>query len=146
MYVFSAHRSQIKWRPVVWGVVLQFVGAVCVLRIDAGRAAFFFLSEQVRDLLIDRLIYSYQVNGFLRFTEAGSNFVYGHLSGGTDYCVYNEGQNRYASLVNPVFAFSVLSTVIFFSSFIALLYHIGILQFVIKRIAQLLSVRFQSID
>jgi nucleoside permease NupC len=77
LYIMSSHRAQvihnnnnnmytvlqIYWRPVVWGIVLQFMFALVILRSDVGRSVFRFLAEQI--------------TAFLDYTVAGSSFTYG---------------------------------------------------------------------
>src|SRR5580700_493407 len=65
-YSFSTNRRAIRLKTVVWGLGLQFVFAVFVLRINAGRIAFQKAGDSVRTLLS----YSY----------AGSHFVFGDLA------------------------------------------------------------------
>jgi nucleoside permease NupC len=56
---------QVQWRPVVWGVLFQFVLALVTLRWSYGQAAFSFIAEQV--------------NTFIAYTDVGSAFVYGTI-------------------------------------------------------------------
>uniref|UniRef100_A0A8C6TGT7 Sodium/nucleoside cotransporter n=1 Tax=Neogobius melanostomus TaxID=47308 RepID=A0A8C6TGT7_9GOBI len=65
IYIFSAHRSEVKWRPVFWGLGLQFCIGLFVIRTQPGFAAFEWLGEQVKI--------------FLDYTKAGSRFVFGDL-------------------------------------------------------------------
>ena len=57
---------QVKWRPVFWGIGLQFLFGLMILRWSVGMAVFNFLSDKV--------------NGFIQFTYAGSSFVYGTVT------------------------------------------------------------------
>lgn len=102
-FAFSTNRKAVKWRPVIWGVGLQFVLAVIVLRTSFGFAAFSWLGDMVTT--------------FLNFSDAGAKFVFGEKF--TDY----------------FFAFKVLPTIIFFSAFISVMYHFGILQRVVSFVA-----------
>jgi concentrative nucleoside transporter, CNT family len=65
-YLLSSNRRAIKLKTVAWGLGLQFVFAVFVLRIDAGRAAF----QKAGDAVTTLLSYAY----------AGSHFVFGDLA------------------------------------------------------------------
>lgn len=65
LYLFSAHRSAVKWRPVFWGLGLQFCIGLFVIRTQPGLAAFQWLGDQVKT--------------FLDYTKAGSSFVFGDL-------------------------------------------------------------------
>jgi CNT family concentrative nucleoside transporter len=104
-YAFSTNRRAIRLKTVAWGLGLQFVFAVFVLRIDAGRRAF----QKAGDV----------VNQLLSYAFVGSQFVFGDLG-------------KQGSHLGFYFAFQVLPTIIFIAAFFAVLYHYGIMQFVIK--------------
>ncbi|MGA2643218.1 MAG: NupC/NupG family nucleoside CNT transporter [Candidatus Sulfotelmatobacter sp.] len=104
-YAFSTNRKAIRLKTVVWGLGLQFAFAVCVLRIDAGRRIF----QRAGDAVSRLLSYSY----------VGSQFVFGDLG-------------KQSSHLGFYFAFQVLPTIIFICAFFAVLYHFGIMQFIIK--------------
>lgn len=104
-YVFSTNRKAIRLKTVAWGLGLQFAFAICVLRIDAGRRIF----QRAGDVVSRLLSYSY----------VGSQFVFGDLG----------KQNSHLGFY---FAFQVLPTIIFICAFFAVLYHFGIMQFIIK--------------
>jgi len=110
-YAFSTNRRAIRLKTVVWGLSLQFVFAVFVLRINAGRIAFQKAGDAVRTLLG----YSY----------AGSHFVFGDLA--------NPGSQL------GYVAFGVLPTVIFIAAFFAVLYHFGIMQVIIRIFAWVMT-------
>jgi CNT family concentrative nucleoside transporter len=110
-YAFSTNRRAIRLKTVVWGLGLQFVFAVFVLRINAGRIAFQKAGDAVRTLLG----YSY----------AGSHFVFGDLA--------NPGSQL------GYVAFGVLPTVIFIAAFFAVLYHFGIMQVIIRIFAWVMT-------
>jgi concentrative nucleoside transporter, CNT family len=110
-YAFSTNRRAIRLKTVVWGLGLQLVFAVFVLRINAGRIAFQKAGDAVRTLLG----YSY----------AGSHFVFGDLA--------NPGSQL------GYVAFGVLPTVIFIAAFFAVLYHFGIMQIIIRIFAWVMT-------
>jgi CNT family concentrative nucleoside transporter len=110
-YAFSTNRRAIRLKTVVWGLGLQLVFAVFVLRVNAGRIAFQKAGDAVRTLLG----YSY----------AGSHFVFGDLA--------NPGSQL------GYVAFGVLPTVIFIAAFFAVLYHFGIMQIVIRIFAWVMT-------
>jgi CNT family concentrative nucleoside transporter len=110
-YAFSTNRRAIRLKTVVWGLGLQFVFAVFVLRINVGRIAFQKAGDSVRTLLS----YSY----------AGSHFVFGDLA--------NPGSQL------GYVAFGVLPTVIFIAAFFAVLYHFGIMQVIIRIFAWVMT-------
>src|ERR1700733_214703 len=109
-YGFSTNRRAIRLKTVAWGLGLQFAFAVCVLRIDAGRRIF-----QSAGNVVSRL---------LSYSYVGSQFVFGDLG--------KQGSTFY-------FAFQVLPTIIFIAAFFAVLYHYGVMQFVIKIAAWIMT-------
>ncbi|XP_020630749.1 solute carrier family 28 member 3-like isoform X2 [Orbicella faveolata] len=62
-WIFSKHRRKVKWRPVIWGLGLQFVFGLLILRTSIGFQAFKGLGDQV--------------SAFLEYTSAGASFVFG---------------------------------------------------------------------
>src|ERR1700733_5096095 len=110
-YIFSTNRRAIRLKTVAWGLGLQFVFAVFVLRVDAGRIVF----QKAGDAVTKLLSYAY----------AGSHFVFGDLAKPGSQLGY--------------FAFGVLPTVIFIAAFFAVLYHFGIMQIIIRIFAWVMT-------
>ena len=108
-YVMSNNRSAISKRTVLWGLGLQLFFALFILKTPIGQPFF---------SAVDKIFLK-----LLSFSDAGSDFLF--KSYGTGVV---EGP-----LMN--FAFRILPTIIFFSSLMALLYHFGIMQRVIRWIA-----------
>jgi CNT family concentrative nucleoside transporter len=108
-YLFSSNRRAIRVKTVVMGLALQFVFALFVLRFSFGRN----LLEWA----------GHGVNKFLQYSFAGSQMVFGELG-------------RKGGQFGLVFAFQVLPTVIFISAFFAVLYHYGVMQFIIRQMAK----------
>ena len=104
-YTFSTNRRAIRLKTVAWGLGLQFAFAVLVLRVDIGRRVF----QKAGDAVSRLLGYSY----------VGSQFVFGDLG-------------KQVSHSASIFAFQVLPTIIFICAFFAMLYHYGIMQFIIR--------------
>ncbi|MDJ0736893.1 MAG: NupC/NupG family nucleoside CNT transporter [Nostocaceae cyanobacterium] len=102
-YGFSVKRSAVRWQPVLWGIALQLIFGILILRTSLGFAAFKFLGDIVSQ--------------FLNFSDAGAKFVFGD------------------NFEEHFLAFKVLPTIIFFSSFITVLYHYGILQRIVQIVA-----------
>jgi len=102
-YAFSTNRRAIRVKTVAWGLGLQFAFAVFVLKNSFGQWVFELAGKKVTTLL-----------GYAR---VGSEMVFGELG--------QAGPVKY-------FAFQVLPTVIFIAAFFAVLYHFGIMQFVIR--------------
>ncbi|MEG5015125.1 MULTISPECIES: NupC/NupG family nucleoside CNT transporter [unclassified Microcoleus] len=105
-YVFSVDRRAVKWPPVLWGIALQLIFAILILKTAPGLAVFKFLGDLVTQ--------------FLNFSDAGAKFIFGD------------------NFAEHFIAFKVLPTIIFFSSFITILYHYGILQRVVQAVAWLM--------
>jgi len=64
-FIFSRHPSRVKWSQVIWGIGLQFIFGLIVLRWDFGRMAIQCISDKATI--------------FLSYSYNGSNFVYGYL-------------------------------------------------------------------
>jgi concentrative nucleoside transporter, CNT family len=110
-YVFSTNRRAIRLKTLAWGLGLQFLFAVFVLKIDIGRRVF----QKAGDAVTQLLSYAY----------AGSHFVFGDLAKPGSQLGY--------------FAFGVLPTVIFIAAFFAVLYHFGIMQIIIRIFAWVMT-------
>jgi len=106
-WLVSKHKSAIKLRIIAWGLALQFLFAVLVLKTDFGKV---FQAIGVG------------VNAMLGYTEEGSKFVFGPLG---------QGSGPFGVL----FAFQVLPIIIFIASFFAILYYLGIMQWVVRGMA-----------
>ena len=119
-YLFSTDRKHIRWRTVFWGLGLQLTFAFLVLRFDYGQRAMTWAGGVV--------------NSMLACTFAGTRMLFGQLG------LPNSG--AFGNLLPPnagsVFAFQVLPTIIFISAFFALLYHIGLMQIIIRGFAWLM--------
>ncbi len=104
----STDRWHIRWRTVAWGLSLQIVFAFVVLRFDYGQRAMAWAGDVV--------------NKMLASTAAGTTVLFGAL--GTPN-----------TSLGSIFAFQVLPTIIFISAFFAVLYHIGVMQIIIRGLA-----------
>jgi len=116
-YVFSTDRKRIRWRTVAWGLGLQLTFAFMVLRFDYGRDAMAWAGSVV--------------NSMLACTVKGTMMLFGPLGIPPKYM----GDTGGLVSMGSFFAFQVLPTIIFISAFFALLYHIGIMQLVIRGFA-----------
>jgi concentrative nucleoside transporter, CNT family len=108
----STNRRAIRIKTVAWGLGLQIAFAIFVLRLDIGRLIF----QKAGDA----------VNRLLSYSFAGSQFVFGELG-------------KQGSQLGFYFAFQVLPTIIFIAAFFAVLYHYGIMQFIIKQAARVMT-------
>jgi concentrative nucleoside transporter, CNT family len=104
-YAFSTNRRAIRVKTVLWGLGLQIVFAIFVLRVEFGRRMFQTAGDAA--------------NRLLSYAFVGSEFVFGDLG-------------KQGSHAGFVFAFQVLPTVIFICALFAILYHYGIMQFIIR--------------
>src|SRR5881227_713552 len=111
-FAFSTNRRAIRLKTVGWGLGLQLTFAVFVLRADIGRRIFQMAGNAV--------------NRLLSYAFAGSEFVFGDLG-------------KQGSHLGFYFAFQVLPTVIFIAAFFAVLYHYGVMQFIIKQVARIMT-------
>lgn len=127
-WLLSVNRRGIRWRPVIWGVVLQFVFGVIVLSPELQGFFFGVVDTGVRKLL--------------SFSEAGANFVFQSIEPHQIMDASGESVTFIGRISPPVktFAFWILPTIIFFSSLMAILYHLGIMQRIIAVIARLMQV------
>src|SRR5271168_1643939 len=112
-YIFSTNRRAIRGKTIAWGLGLQFTFAVFVLKMETGRIIF----QKAGDA----------VNRLLSYAFVGSEFVFGNLG-------------KQGSTLGFYFAFQVLPTVIFIAAFFAVLYHYGVMQFVVKQAARVMTV------
>ena len=112
-YLFSTDRRSIKLKTVAWGLGLQFALGLFVLRVRWGQALFSVLGYYAKHLL--------------DFSYVGSTFVFGELG-------------KADSSLGLIFALQVLPTIIFIAAFFAVLYHIGVMQIVIRAAAWVMTV------
>jgi concentrative nucleoside transporter, CNT family len=128
-YLFSTNRRAIRWKTVLWGLGLQFLFAWIVIRYTWGETALDFAGKKIKAMLA----YSY----------AGSSFVFGNLGfpGSDHYWFLPPGTSQ----LGTIFAFQILPTIIFVSAFFALLYHLGVMQLIIKGMAWLMN-RFMGVS
>ncbi|CAG0891607.1 unnamed protein product [Cyprideis torosa] len=118
-FVFSEHPGKVRWRHVIWGMGLQFVFGLLILRWEVGKSIFKCIGDKV--------------STFLGYTDSGSGFVYGYLVDGSPL---GEGGSPFPT----IFAFKVLSVIFFFSFCINILYYYGIMQWVVIKVGWLLQI------
>ena len=106
-WLFSNNRRAVDWRLVLTGLSLQIAFAALVLLVPGGREVFDALGH-----------------GFVKilsFVTAGSTFIFGNLMNVETY--------------GFIFAFQVLPTIIFFAALMGVLYHLGVMQFIVRIMA-----------
>ncbi len=112
-YLFSTDRRAIKLKTIAWGLGLQLALGLFVLRVPAGQILFSTLGYYAKHLL--------------DFSYVGSTFVFGEIG-------------KADSNLGLIFAFQVLPTIIFIAAFFAVLYHIGVMQIIIRAAAWVMTV------
>jgi concentrative nucleoside transporter, CNT family len=127
-WLLSVDRKRIPWRVVLWGVALQLGFAVFILKTPVGAQLFGWLNTLFVALL--------------GFTVEGARFIFGNLVYDTvPVGVGEPGMDAMRETTGLVahtgafFAFNVLPTIIFFSSLMSLLYHLGVMQVLVKAMA-----------
>jgi concentrative nucleoside transporter, CNT family len=110
-WLFSTRKRSIKLRILAWGLGLQFAFAVLVLKTDFGK-----LFQAA----------SAGVTAMINYVQAGSTFVFGNQLGGP------------GGPFGVIFAFQVLPIVIFIASFFSILYYLGIMQWVVRGMAEVM--------
>jgi concentrative nucleoside transporter, CNT family len=133
-WLLSNNRGRINWRTVGWGLGLQLIFALLLLRTPWGSA--FFAGARVA------------IARILGFTDAGTAFLFGNLFRTSESLVqyitpgveggYIQVTNSATGELMPlgtIFAIHILPTVIFFSSLMAILYHVGFMQKLISGMA-----------
>ena len=121
----SGAPRRIDLRTVGWGIALQLILALLILRFEIGGvrpgyALFSAIGAMVRQ--------------FLAFTDEGSKFVFGVLA---DPVAMDQ---EFGAGAGFVFAFRALPTIIFVSSFFTILYYFGVLQWIVKLMARAMMV------
>lgn len=131
--VSTERRAALKrWDLIAWGFGLQFLFALLVLKTERGRQIF----AGANDVFV----------ALINCTYAGADFVFGSLA--APYGDGNLATLRYVhaysenpepgslgGMHGPIFAFYVLTTIIFFSALTSILYQLGVLQKLVKVVA-----------
>ena len=136
-WALSTDRRKIPWRVVAWGLGIQFLFALLVLKTAPGRWVFTQLNVGVRTLL--------------GYTEEGSRFIFGGLvdndltllakdpsvpfDAGSPVVLDGYAEMNLVVSNGSFFAFNVLPTIIFFSALMAILYHLGVMQLLVRGMA-----------
>jgi len=111
-FAFSSNRRAIRWQTVAWGLGLQVLFAIFVLRVPFGRELF----RQLGAFVTAVLHYSY----------IGSSFVFGELG-------------KPNSTLGVIFAFQILPAIIFVSALFAIMYYLGVMQIVVRAFAVVMA-------
>ena len=124
-YALSTNRRAIDRRTVAWGLSLQIVFALVVLKTTLGQQVFQTLGTGV--------------NRLLGFAAVGSSFVFGPLG---DKVLWPQIMTKIlgpeGASYGVIFAFQVLPTIIFIAALFAILYYFGVMQAVVRLFAILM--------
>lgn len=104
-FLLSSNKNAIKPRTILVGLAIQVLFGFIVLKWNVGRAALEKVTTAVQNVV--------------NYANEGISFLFGTLSDASQPTGF-------------IFAFNVLTLIIFFSSLIAVLYHLGIMQIIIK--------------
>ncbi len=123
-FVFSQNKRKIDWRLVSIGITLQLLFAIFVILTPWGSVVF-------------NAIGTFFVK-IISFTNEGSAFVFGALA---DQGKFSEAFPDFLKNqgVGFIFAFQVLPTIIFFSSLMSVLYHVGFMQIIVQGMAWVMA-------
>ena len=109
-YALSEHKKSIQWRTVLSGIALQILFGLLILKTSFGRGFFDAAGSAF--------------GAVLNYTNKGSEFLFGPLSAPQNF--------------GFIFATMVLPTIIFMSSLMSVLYHLGIMQKVVEWVARIM--------
>ena len=111
-FALSSNRKAIRWQTIAWGLGLQVVFAIFVLRIPFGRELFRALGDFVTSVL--------------HYSYVGSEFVFGELG-------------KPNSSLGVIFAFQILPAIIFVSALFAIMYYLGVMQLIVRAFAVVMA-------
>lgn len=141
-WLMSENRRVVPWRVIGWGLALQMIFGFLVLRWPPGANAFLALNDVFNNLL------AFSREGALFvFNSIGSD-VSGPLLSMKDYLTrVGAGSSdpivqdaiRSGTVPGFVFAFQVLTTIIFFSALLSVLYYLGVMQKVVLLFAHIMN-------
>jgi CNT family concentrative nucleoside transporter len=112
-WLFSAHRRKVQWKTVVWGMGLQLATGLLIFRLPGSHRIFLWLNDAVLALL--------------DVSKSGTSFLLGPLAAGPG----EQGS------IGFILLFQVLPVAIFFSAFTAALYHLRVLQIIVRVFAKI---------
>ncbi len=130
-WLLSNNKRHINYRVVLWGILLQVVLAVIVIKTGPGQKIFAYAQNVVTALL--------------GFSDAGVSFLFGSLLHGDADLMQSVGssadQTIFGQVLHTGFAFAVhvLPAIIFLSSLMAVLYYLGWMQRVVQGVARVIA-------
>ena len=114
-YALSYNRKAINWRTVLGALTIQAAVGMLVLYFPPGKQFLLVVAQGVQEII--------------KHSQKGISFMFGQLGGES---------------LGFIFAFKVLPVIIFFSALISVLYHIGIMSWIIRGIGGLLQKILQT--
>jgi CNT family concentrative nucleoside transporter len=114
--MFSANLRAVNWRTIGWGVALQVILALLVLKVP-------FVNDTFNSIKV-------VIVKFIDFSDRGAEFVFGNLARPGDLAL-NPGKETLF-----IFAFKALPPILFVSAFFTVLYHYGVLQRIVRWMAR----------
>jgi CNT family concentrative nucleoside transporter len=140
--IFSSNLRAVNWRTIGWGIALQIVLALLVLRVgytrertpeeikDAASQTEASRTVEVRPFYAVFEMLGEVVKAFIGFSDEGAKFVFGNLAVPGDIAL------RPGAKFMFMFAFKVLPPILFMSAFFTVLYHYGVLQWCVRLLAR----------
>ncbi len=131
-FLLSTNRKAIRWKTVGWGFGLQIGFALIVLKWPPGVRLFEYLGQGI--------------NHLLSYSQYGSNFVFGPLGSRAAMVKFLEtvtgrtlAENDPLMAGVSIFALQVLPTIIFIAALFAILYYLGVMQFIVRVFAWVMA-------
>jgi len=125
-WALSTDRKAIRSRTIYWGLGLQFALALFVLKTPIGQDVFSWVGGKITRVL--------------NLSYVGSDFVFGALGvQGGGILPVKAGELNGTAALGFVFAFQILPTIIFVASVFAILYHLGVMQVIVRAVAKLMT-------
>jgi CNT family concentrative nucleoside transporter len=131
-WILSRDRKSIRWRPVLWGIGLQILFGLIVLSPSVGDIFFKVVNQSVATLM--------------SFSEQGSEFLFqtvdAHEITTVNTTTGEKTTETYIGRMSPplrTVAFWILPTIIFFSALMNILYHLGVMQFLVRITASVMQ-------
>ena len=115
-WLMSENRKRVNWRLVFWGLGLQLIFAVVILKTRVG----FVLFDVARKAF----------DAVIGFSDKGAEFVFGKLVNDFN--------------IGAIMAFKVLPMIIFVSSLSSILYYLGVIQFIVRVMAKIMQKTMKS--
>lgn len=114
LWLISEDRKKFPVRIIIWGLILQFALGFFILNVPWGVSFFEWLGAQI--------------SAFLNFSMKGAYFLFGSIPDASKQGIFGFQ-----------FAIIVSATVVFFSSFVSILYYYGIMQKVVYGMAWIMQ-------